>query len=69
MNSLILCKFPVLFSTVKFKLGFLRVGLRLYFQVVSSSQRGFAIFKCSYNWTSQFFPVYDKDGIFCLFVF
>ena len=48
----ILCKFPILFSTVKFKLGlhsfsqfiqgskcgFLNVGLRLYVQVLPNSQ-------------------------------
>ena len=49
-------------SCIDAKLGFLSVGLRLYFQVVSNSQKGFGIFKCCSSWTSQFFPVYDKDG-------
>ena len=44
------------------KLGFSSFGLRLYFQVVSSSQKDFVIFKCYFSWTSQFFPVNDKDG-------
>ena len=38
---------------------FLSVSLRLYFQVVSNSQKDFAVFKCYSSWTSQFFPVHD----------
>ena len=44
------------------KFVFLSVGLRLYFQVVPNSQRDFGIFKCCSSWTSQFFPIHDKDG-------
>ena len=38
------------------------IGFRLCFQVVFNSKRGFGIFKCCFNWTSQLFPIYDKDG-------
>ena len=81
MNSLILCTLPILFSIVKFKLGYnffqfihrckifecwfvtfiyFLYFLRLYFQVVPNSQRGFGIFKCCFSRTSQFFPIHDK---------
>ena len=74
---LILCKLPCILlfqqrnlkkdmifphSSIDANLEFLSVGLRLHFQVVSNSLRGFGIFKCCSSWTSQFFPVYDKDG-------
>ena len=65
-SSLILFKLLALFSTVKyklgswfsqfvcrFKMGFLRVSLRLYFQVFPNSQRDFRIFECCFGWTSQ----------------
>ena len=48
-------------SSIDAKLRFLNVGPRLYFQIISNSQRGFGIFKCCSSWTSQFFPVYHKD--------
>ena len=85
VSSLILCKLPILFSTVKFKLGYnfsqfihwCKIGifecwsvlfayflyfLRLYFQVVHSSQRDFGTFKCCSSRTSEFFPIHDKIG-------
>ena len=77
VNILILCKLPCILlfqqrnlkkdmifpnSSIDANLEFLSVGLKLYFEVVSSSLRGFGIFKCCSSWTSQFFPVYDKDG-------
>ena len=72
VNSLVLCKLPILFSIVKFKLGYnfpnssidAKFGFlsRLYFQVVSNLQKDFGIFKYYSSWTSQFFPVHDKDG-------
>ena len=49
-------------SSIDANLGFLCAGLRLYFQDVSDSLRGFGIFKCCSSWTSQLFRVYDKDA-------
>ena len=74
MYSLILCKLPILFLTVKPKLGhnfsqfihrfkteILRVGLSLFIlQVFLNSKRQFAIFEYSSSWTSQFFPIHKK---------
>ena len=74
VKSFILCKSPVMFSTVKLKsrynfsqfihlckIGIFELWSRLYFQGVSNSHRGFGIFKCCSSCTSLFFPVYDKD--------
>ena len=44
------------------KSGYLSIALRLYFQVFPNSQRDFGIFECCSGWTSQFFPIHEKDG-------
>ena len=46
--------------SIDVKLRFFSIGFRLHFQVVSNSQKDFAVFKCYSSWTSQFFPVHDK---------
>ena len=51
-------------SSIGTKLGFLNVGIRLYFQDVPNSQRNFGIFRCCSSWISQFFPVHKKDLFF-----
>ena len=41
-------------------MGFLSVGIRLYFQVFHNSQRDFGYFECCTGWTSQFLPIQGK---------
>ena len=72
VNSLILWTLPVLFLTVKVKLGadfsqFIRrfeikiCGCWLNFQVFPNSQINFGIFECCCGWTSQFFLNSEKN--------
>ena len=54
----------IIFSNIAIdsNLGFLSVGLRLYSQVISNSQRDFGISKFCSSWAFQFFHIYGKDG-------
>ena len=55
MNSLILSKLIIFFSTVKLKLG------SNFSQFIHRFKIG--IFGYCFSWTSQFFPIQEKDGL------
>ena len=48
-------------SSLDSKLRFLSVDLRLYIQAFLNSQRDLGIFEYYASWTSQFFPIPEKD--------
>ena len=54
--------------SVDSKLGFLKVSLRLNFQVFPNSQRDSGIFEGCSDWSSQFFAIQErKDGNIYIF--